>query len=980
MAEKIDIIDSKKAHEQLNLLIKDLEKTERQILETSKAVGKLDTSLSSIKSIAELTKRINKLEGAQKKNNKQLTEAEKTTKRLSTAKKKLANVTSKENTELQKVNATIARTNRGLRGATASTNKFGMSIKQALSRFVGFTVVSTLIFGTIRAFKSLANKVMEFDKIMVNLSAILKVNRKDLHDLERTIKQVAGASIKTSTEVAKLAETLVVLGKSKDEIKQLLKPVNDLSIGLESTSQEAGELLIMTMNAFGASSNEAKKYADVIAKMRTSSALDFQRIKDSLAFLAPVANVAGKSFEEAAAMLAVLVDNGIKASKAGRLTAASFLRLSKEGLTLEDAMNKVNEAQRQGVSETDLLAISTELFGVNSAAVGIILSSNRTKMAELTEEFKNANGALQDLTDQQLTSVIAKMTIMQSSWEKLVFSVENGGGKISKVFKDFFDQWTNIFDQLEKNNRTDQDWIDIANAKGYADAIESVNGQLKIYNRDFPEDGVLASDIAIKDLSTAGGELQELNKQLKEAEEPLNTVKKLQKEIADGNIKYGEVLKRTKELEAKGIDVTDLENEKLTDSIFLIKKKIGAKKGEIEALKSFFDITEKIEGAVGGGGDEGERDKVKIINTKRLNQEFFGTIKYLEEQIKLNKELIPLTTNTETIAQLNKQNEAYQLMIDRMKGVVDLTHELADTRGASFLTEADMSGLDIGLATIDAYMEMYGDHIDSAIDTTNRFFDNRIERLEQDREANAEYFDGLIDLASNNKDEQERLEAEKEIKDKELRKRQHEVAKKQAILNKGIAIAEIGYNLARTISAHKLAAATIDAATLGVGGKFYQAIEIPLSIALAAAQIASIVSQPVPKFKDGTGNAPSGLAIVGDGGKHEYIEDRFGNIIQTPKTDTLVNLRGGEKIHKDLDSLANTKGGSESDIYKATVLMSLASERRLSNERLEKVFDTHLKDLDKKLEKGIKRGFSNVNINYQASNNFDHSYYRNDTL
>ena len=41
--------------------------------------------------------------------------------------------------------------------------------------------------------------------------------------LEQTIKDVAGQSIKTSNEVAELATTLIVLGKTKEEVIQLLK-------------------------------------------------------------------------------------------------------------------------------------------------------------------------------------------------------------------------------------------------------------------------------------------------------------------------------------------------------------------------------------------------------------------------------------------------------------------------------------------------------------------------------------------------------------------------------------------------------------------------------------------------------------------------------------------------------------------------------------------------------------------------------------
>ena len=126
-------------------------------------------------------------------------------------------------------------------------------------------------------------------------------------------------------------------------------------------------------------------------------------------------------------------------------------------------------------------------------------------------------------------------------------------------------------------------------------------------------------------------------------------------------------------------------------------------------------------------------------------------------------------------------------------------------------------------------------------------------------------------------------------------------------------------------------------------------------------------------------NAPKGLAIVGDGGVHEYIEDKQGNIIQTPKTDTLVSFRGGEKVHKDFDSLMDAKG-IDSDIYKATVLTSLQVENRLSNLRVEKVLDNHLKDLDKKMERGIKNGFKNVNMHNHTNIDLDHKFFRQDTL
>lgn len=72
---------------------------------------------------------------------------------------------------------------------------------------------------------------------------------------------------------------------------------------------------------------------------------------------------------------------------------------------------------------------------------------------------------------------------------------------------------------------------------------------------------------------------------------------------------------------------------------------------------------------------------------------------------------------------------------------------------------------------------------------------------------------------------------------------------------------------------------------------------IPFDIAIGAAQIALIVSQPLPKFAKGTKNAPKGAAIVGEQGS-ELILDRAGKMFLTPAKPTLVDLAGGEQIFK----------------------------------------------------------------------------------
>ena len=153
-----------------------------------------------------------------------------------------------------------------------------------------------------------------------------------------------------------------------------------------------------------------------------------------------------------------------------------------------------------------------------------------------------------------------------------------------------------------------------------------------------------------------------------------------------------------------------------------------------------------------------------------------------------------------------------------------------------------------------------------------------------------------------------------------------------------------------------------------------------LAIANGAAQTATVLATPIPKFKEGIESAPKGLAVVGDGGKHEFIETPQG-IFQTPDTDTLVNFKGGERVHKDLDNLVSSKGYDYDAISKAAIMTSIINDGiKLSVSTLSESFDMNLNKYQGQIKKEIKqglKGFKNINNNY---NNFDYEFYKNDGL
>lgn len=288
------------------------------------------------------------------------------------------------------------------------------------------------VVGGISAFVSITkeafNVVKDFENEIVNLAAIAGKSRDEISPLESEIRKVAKASINSATDVAKLATELVKLGSTPEEAAKLLAPINNLSIALKASAEDSATLVKSLLNSYGEGAEEAVRFTDVLAESANRSALDFEGLRDSFSYLAPTARALGISVERTASILGVLVDNGIKAESAGRLTSTAFARLAKNGLTLEDALSKINNAQKEGKTDLEVLSIATNLFGAEAGKIGLILANNTQKVDESTIAYQNSGGALQELTDKQLKSVNSELEILSSSWEDYILKTNDAAG------------------------------------------------------------------------------------------------------------------------------------------------------------------------------------------------------------------------------------------------------------------------------------------------------------------------------------------------------------------------------------------------------------------------------------------------------------------------------------------------------------------------------------------------------------------------
>jgi len=327
--------------------------------------------------------------------------------------------------EFDALNRSVIQANRAVGRFNDNVGNYpqeaGAQIRDLMGAFGVVVGVDLFVTSLQGAFDVIRN----FEAEMVNLAAIAGYSRDEIAPLEADIRAVAAVSINSATEVAQLATELVKLGSTPEEVSKLLKPVNDLSLALQASAEDSATLVKSLLNAYQEGAENATHFTDVLAESANRSALDFAGLRDAFSYVAPVANTLGISVEKTAALIGTLADNGIKAESAGRLLSTGLGKLAGEGLTLEQALGKINNAQKAGKSSLEVLTVANKLFGTEAGKLALILANNTDKIDESTKAYENSNGALQELTDKQLKSINSELEILSSAWEEYILNTND---------------------------------------------------------------------------------------------------------------------------------------------------------------------------------------------------------------------------------------------------------------------------------------------------------------------------------------------------------------------------------------------------------------------------------------------------------------------------------------------------------------------------------------------------------------------------
>lgn len=278
-----------------------------------------------------------------------------------------------------------------------------------------------------------------------------------------------------------------------------------------------------------------------------------------------------------------------------------------------------------------------------------------------------------------------------------------------------------------------------------------------------------------------------------------------------------------------------------------------------------------------------EYEKKKADITERYSIDTAkAAVDSLEEQI-----------SVENLSQDDREKLAEQLQ----KAKADLANAEADAEIAAIkrVQDEEEDSYKKRMKNAQRWMDVASDAIGAIGNLMSTLYERDIDNIEKEQEANEEAYnadveriEALAESGAISEEEAEvrkrAAEAETSRKNEELEKKKVQLQQKQAKWQKGVDIAQAG--IATALAITRALPNLVLAAIVG---------------AMGAVQIATIAATPIPAYKEGTKNGGhiGGLAIVGDGGKHEVVV-YGGKSWVTPDVPTVVDLPKGAEVFPDI--------------------------------------------------------------------------------
>lgn len=827
-------------------------------------------------------------------------------------------------TRLKKVDAAAGQFGRSV-GNYPRQFKGAIASLRSLASAFGLTSAA-IIF--VQVLRNVSTTIREFDRQLIAVRKTTDLTRPQLRLFGEEVIQlglsVKGLSIQGLLDSSEVAGQLGI--KGRQNILGFAKAVELLKISAKGIGEEAVADFAKFIEVSKDSAENADRLVSVVTDLGNNFATTEKEIISSAVEIQKGTQLYNINAQAVLGLAAATSSLGVQ-DQAARTSIRKTLGVIQQaiftGKNLTDVLNLTNLSEKELSQQFDkdasvvlvkffkgLNAVTKsggntsavldrmKLSGDRVAPTILSLAEKHEKTAEAVArantEYDLNEAAVREaeLASESLDSVIKEL---QKSWDAFVLSLESGDGPLGKVIKTLL-QFTSVV--IDFNNLI-------------------VNNNLVLLNREEIIEENFQGTKKFLEISQFG--IGVLKNVLKIAEDEL-TALEAKKNISLGQILAEKELRAEQEGKIKGVKAVI---KQIEDEAAALSGNSGATDDNNDSKKKTLVI---LEGSVAAYKKliaelESERDRLSL--SRKAYEAYNEQIEEAKEKIERLEKAIKAVNELKPISPFDIEIDEDEILKSTKKRQDANAQELLDeTRQAQMLrairentlkhagalsdeqTKIIQEAIDLRLQLEEEFEEAKREFIFTGIDS---IFQARVNAVDKEIEENRRLFANLLDNANLTEEQRSHLEAERDAKEEALLQKKQQREKTAFLIQQGLAVAEIAINLARTITAINLAAATIDAVTLGVGGAFYRATNIPIAIGSAAAQTGIVLAQTLAGFKDG-GIAPGGMILVNDNGTTNYkevIRTPKGRVLRPQDPNTPIDVPKGSEIFKNENEFTN---------------------------------------------------------------------------
>lgn len=325
------------------------------------------------------------------------------------------------------------------------------------------------------------------------------------------------------------------------------------------------------------------------------------------------------------------------------------------------------------------------------------------------------------------------------------------------------------------------------------------------------------------------------------------------------------------------------------------------KKYQEDRLNIQIDSIQKEQGLRQAYDSEGQSAEIKALNN-RYERQFSATKEGSRKRQRVEEQYAKDRADIEysyTIASIKNEIDAAKKILDvrkaagidvseQQKKIYELEMQLSDAATKHFIEnekkkksvfQERMEETEDVIAKVQEIegqvANIIGGFISANVDKQKAAIQDQLDAIDRKKEADIDAVNVSAISAQDKANKIAAIDARAAAQKEALEKRQRQLDIQRAQFEKAANITGIVIETARAV-VHQLAIGNL-AGAISVG-------------AIGAAQLALAIAAPLPKFAQGTDDAPGGLAWVGDGGKGELVITPQGQVMQTPSVPTVMNV------------------------------------------------------------------------------------------